>query len=81
MDTFPASGPVKGEIIGKKRREKRCYGPCSTDMNFELTDNIQSTDQNMKECYGCSFICNGFKKVYVDAALDRQVSMYVPLKI
>jgi hypothetical protein len=80
MDTFPASGPVKGEIIGKETQDKKdAMGRVVTDMNFELTDNMpEYRPEHERMLWGVALSGNGFKKVYVDAALDRQVSMYVP---
>lgn len=80
MDTFPASGPVKGEIIGKETQDKKdAMGRVVTDMNFELTDNMpEYRPEHERMLWGVALSGNGFKKVYIDAALDRQVSMYVP---
>jgi len=80
MDTFPASGPVKGEIIGKETQEKKdAMGRVVTDMNYELTDNMpEYRPEHERMLWGVALSGNGFKKVYIDAALDRQVSMYVP---
>jgi hypothetical protein len=80
MDTFPASGPVKGEIIGKETQDKKdAMSRVVADMNFELTDNMpEYRPEHERMLWGVALSGNGFKKVYVDAALDRQVSMYVP---
>jgi len=80
MDTFPASGPVKGEIVGKETQEKKdAMNRVVTDMNFELTDNMpEYRPEHERMLWGVALSGNGFKKVYVDASLDRQVSMYVP---
>ena len=80
MDTFPASGPVKGEIIGKETQEKKdAMSRVVTDMNYELTDNMpEYRPEHERMLWGVALSGNGFKKVYVDASLDRQVSMYVP---
>ena len=80
MDTFPASGPVKGEIVGKETQEKKdAMGRVVTDMNYELTDNMpEYRPEHERMLWGVALSGNGFKKVYVDASLDRQVSMYVP---
>ena len=41
MDTFPASGPVKGEIIGKETQEKKdAMERVVDDMNYELTEKM-----------------------------------------
>jgi len=80
MDTFPASGPVKGEIVGKETQEKKdAMERVVADMNYELTDNMpEYRPEHERMLWGVALSGNGFKKVYVDAALDRQVSMYVP---
>lgn len=80
MDTFPASGPVKGEIIGKETQDKKdAMSRVVDDMNFELTDNMpEYRPEHERMLWGVALSGNGFKKVYVDASLDRQVSMYVP---
>ena len=80
MDTFPASGPVKGEIIGKETQDKKdAMSRVVDDMNFELTDAMpEYRPEHERMLWGVALSGNGFKKVYVDATLDRQVSMYVP---
>jgi hypothetical protein len=80
MDTFPASGPVKGEIVGKETQDKKdAMERVVADMNYELTDNMpEYRPEHERMLWGVALSGNGFKKVYVDAALDRQVSMYVP---
>jgi hypothetical protein len=80
MDTFPASGPVKGEIVGKETQEKKdAMSRVVADMNYELTDAMpEYRPEHERMLWGVALSGNGFKKVYVDATLDRQVSMYVP---
>jgi len=80
MDTFPASGPVKGEIIGKETQDKKdAMERVVADMNYELTDAMpEYRPEHERMLWGVALSGNGFKKVYVDPALDRQVSMYVP---
>ena len=42
METFPAAGPVKGEIVGKETSEKKdAMERVVEDMNHELTDVMQ----------------------------------------
>ena len=78
--TFPASGPCKGEIIGKETQEtKDSMDRVVTDMNYELTDRmVEYRSEHERMLWGTGLSGNGFKKVYVDPRLDRQVSMYVP---
>jgi hypothetical protein len=80
MDTFPASGPVKGEIVGKETQDKKdAMERVVADMNYELTDNMpEYRPEHERMLWGLALSGNGFKKVYVDPALDRQVSMYIP---
>jgi hypothetical protein len=80
METFPAAGPVKGEIIGKETAEtKDACERVVDDMNYELTDRMQEyRPEHERLLWGVGLSGNGFKKIYVDTGLDRQVSMYVP---
>jgi hypothetical protein len=80
METFPAAGPVKGEIVGKETPEKKeAMLRVVEDMNHELTDVMQEyRPEHERMLWGVGLSGNGFKKVYVDPSLDRQVSMYIP---
>ena len=80
METFPAAGPVKGEIVGKETSEKKdAMERVVEDMNHELTDVMQEfRPEHERMLWGVGLSGNGFKKVYVDPSLDRQVSMYIP---
>ena len=80
MDTFPAAGPVKGEIIGKETQEKKdAMERVVDDMNYELTEKMtEYRSEHERMLWGTALSGNGFKKVYVDPGLDRQVSIYVP---
>ena len=65
METFPAAGPVKGEIIGKETQDKK--DACSRvveDMNHELTDVMQEfRPEHERMLWGVGLSGNGFKKV------------------
>ena len=80
MDTFPAAGPVKGEIIGKETQDKKdAMTRVVDDMNYELTERMtEYRSEHERMLWGTALSGNGFKKVYVDPGLDRQVSIYVP---
>ena len=80
MDTFPAAGPVKGEIIGKETQEKKeAMERVVDDMIYELTEKMtEYRSEHERMLWGTALSGNGFKKVYVDPGLDRQVSIYVP---
>jgi hypothetical protein len=80
METFPAAGPVKTQIIGKETVEKKDAATrVQEDMNYELTDVMQEfRPEHERMIWGLGLSGNAFKKVYFDPALNRQVSMFVP---
>jgi hypothetical protein len=80
METFPAAGPVKTQIIGKETVEKKDAATrVQDDMNYELTDVMQEfRPEHERMIWGLGLSGNAFKKVYFDPALNRQVSMFVP---
>lgn len=80
METFPARGPVRTEIIGKETPEKKeAAQRVEADMNYQLTDvMIEYRPEHERMLWGLGLSGNGFKKVYFDPSLGRQTSMYVP---
>lgn len=80
METFPAAGPVKTQIIGKETPEKKDAAErVQADMNYQLTDVMQEyRPEHERLLWGLGIAGNAFKKVYFDPSLDRQVAMYVP---
>jgi len=80
METFPAAGPVKTQIIGKETREKKeAATRVKDDMNYQLTENMpEYRPEHERMLWGLGLSGNAFKKVYYDPSLARQVSIYVP---
>ena len=80
METFPAAGPVKTQIIGKQTPEKDAAAlRVKEDMNYQLTDFMpEYRPEHERMLWGLGLAGNAFKKVYYDPSLARQVSMYVP---
>jgi hypothetical protein len=80
METFPAKGPVRTEIIGKETPEKRdAAARVQEDMNYQLTDvMVEYRPEHERMLWGLGLAGNAFKKVYYDPSLGRQVSMYIP---
>jgi hypothetical protein len=80
METFPAMGPVKTQIIGKETQEKKNAAQrVQDDMNYQLTDVMKEyRPEHERMLWGLGLAGNAFKKVYYDPAIARQVSMYVP---
>ena len=80
METFPAAGPVKTQIIGKETPEKKAAAErVKNDMNYQITDVMtEFRPEHERMLWGLGLAGNAFKKVYIDVQLDRQVSMFVP---
>jgi hypothetical protein len=80
METFPAAGPVKTEIIGKETSEKKdAARRVQDDMNYQLTDvMVEYRPEHERMLWGLGLAGNAFKKVYYDPSLGRQAAMYVP---
>ena len=80
MDTFPAAGPVKTQLIGKETPEKKDAAlRVQEDMNYQLTDvMVEYRPEHERMLWGLGLAGNAFKKVYYDPALQRQVSLFVP---
>ena len=80
MDTFPAAGPVKTQIIGKETAEKKAAAVrVQDDMNYQLTDVMKEfRPEHERMLWGLGLSGNAFKKVYYDPSLGRQVSMFIP---
>jgi hypothetical protein len=80
METFPAQGPVKTEIIGRETPETReAAARVQADMNYQLTDvMVEYRPEHERMLWGLGLAGNAFKKVYYDPALGRQASMYIP---
>ena len=80
METFPARGPVRTEIIGKETpAKKEAAQRVEADMNYQLTDvMIEYRPEHERMLWGLGLSGNAFKKVYFDPSLGRQTSMYVP---
>ena len=80
METFPASGPVKTQIIGKETVEKKeAATRVQDDMNYQLTDKmVEYRPEHERMLWGLGLAGNAFKKIYYDPALERQVAIFVP---
>ena len=80
METFPAAGPVRTEIVGKETPEKRdAAARVQADMNYQLTDvMVEYRPEHERMLWGLGLAGNAFKKVYYDPSLGRQASMYIP---
>ena len=79
METFPAAGPVKTQIIGKQTPEKeQAAFRVKEDMNYQLTEAMpEYRPEHERMLWGLGLAGNAFKKVYYDPSLKRQVSIYI----
>jgi hypothetical protein len=80
METFPAAGPVKTQIIGKETPDKKeAAERVQQDMNYQITDVMKEfRPEHERMLWGLGLAGNAFKKVYYDPHLERQVSMFCP---
>jgi hypothetical protein len=80
METFPAQGPVKTQIIGKETTEKKDAAiRVKDDMNYRLTDEMtEYRPEHERMLWGLGLAGNAFKKVYYDPNLERPVATFVP---
>ena len=80
MSTFPASGPVRTQIIGRETPQKKDSAQrVQEDMNYQLMDVMKEyRPEHERMLWGLGLSGNAFKKVYYDPSLERQVSVFVP---
>jgi hypothetical protein len=80
METFPAQGPVKTQIVGKETPEKHDAAErVRDDMNYQLTDVMQEyRPEHEKMLWSLPLAGSAFKKVYYDPSIGRQAAMFIP---
>jgi hypothetical protein len=80
METFPAKGPVRTQIIGKETREKvEASQRVAMDMNYQLTEKMpEFRNEHEKMLWNLPSAGSAFKKVYYDPSMGRQVSIFIP---
>jgi hypothetical protein len=80
METFPAAGPVKTNIIGAWNPQvEQAAKRVQADMNYQLTDKMpEYRSEHERALWGVALAGSSFKKVYYDPSLERQVSFYIP---
>ncbi len=79
-ETFPAQGPVKTKILGEETREKlEAANRVKADMNYQLTENmVEYRSEHERLLYNLGLAGSGFKKVYYDPNMGRQVAVFIP---
>ena len=80
METFPAQGPVKTQLIGKETPEKKeAATRVQQDMNYQLLEKMpEYRPEHERMLWGLGLAGNAFKKIYYDPSLERQVAMFIP---
>jgi len=80
METFPAAGPVKTQILGKDTPKKEeASARVREDMNYQLTEVMQEyRPEHEKLLWNLPLAGSAFKKVYYDPSKGRQVAMFIP---
>jgi hypothetical protein len=80
METFPAAGPVKTQILGKDTPLKEeASARVREDMNYQLTEvMVEYRPEHEKLLWNLPLSGSAFKKVYYDPSIGRQVAMFIP---
>ena len=79
METVPAQGPVKTQVIGKETKEKlEAAERVENDMNYRLMNEMPEWRTEQERLYWSQpLMGSAFKKVYYDPGLGRQTSVFV----
>jgi len=80
LETFPAAGPVKTEIMGAINKLKEDAAErVRQDMNYQLTDVMHEyRPEHERMLFNLGLAGSAFKKVYYDPSLGRQTAIFVP---
>ena len=80
IETFPAAGPVKTEIVGAiTKLKEEAAERVRDDMNYQLTEVMpEYRPEHERMLYSLGLAGAAFKKVYFDPGLGRQVAMFIP---
>lgn len=80
IETFPAAGPVKTEIVGAiDKLKEEAAERVRDDMNYQLTEVMtEYRPEHERMLFNLGLAGAAFKKVYYDPSLERQVSIFVP---
>ena len=80
METFPAMGPVKTQIVGAiNLLREEAAARVREDMNYQLTEvMVEYRPEHEKMLWSLPLAGSAFKKVYYDPAKGRQVAVFIP---
>jgi hypothetical protein len=79
METVPAQGPVKTQVLGKETKDKlEAAERVENDMNYRLMNEMPEWRTEQERLYWSQpLMGSAFKKVYYDPGLGRQTSVFV----
>ena len=80
METFPAMGPVKTQIVGAiDVMREEAAARVREDMNYQLTEVMtEYRSEHEKMLWSLPLAGSAFKKVYYDPSKGRQVATFIP---
>lgn len=79
IETFPAGGPVKTQIVGAiDKLKEEAAERVREDMNYKLTDEMpEYRPEHERMLFNLGLAGSAFKKVYYDPSLARQTSIFI----
>jgi hypothetical protein len=80
IETFPAQGPVKTEIIGAiDKLKEEAAERVRDDMNYRLTEGMpEYRPEHERLLYSLGLAGAAFKKIYYDPTMGRQAAIFIP---
>lgn len=80
METVPAQGPVKTQVLGKETKDKlEAAERVENDMNYRLMNEMAEWRTEQERLFWSQpLMGSAFKKVYYDPSIGRQTSWFVP---
>lgn len=81
QELFPASGPVKTQVLGDVTVEKQRQATrVQNFMNYQITEQMpEYFDEFERMLFHLPLIGSAFKKIYYDSVTERPVSEFVPI--
>ncbi len=81
QELFPASGPVKTQVLGDVTVEKQRQATrVQNFMNYQITEQMpEYFDEFERMLFHLPLIGSSFKKIYYDSVTERPVSEFVPI--
>jgi hypothetical protein len=81
METFPAAGPVKTQILGQRYTRQRRSSHSRArghELSVHRRDAVEYRPEHEKLLWNLPLAGSAFKKVYYDPSIGRQVAMFIP---